>query len=499
MMSKAPLGLIIVLAVGAFAAWLGWVGFIESDDLFYADAARNWVAHFPFVASNHWGLRHMIVLPIAASFAVGGVGESTLVLPLTCYFLLFLAMSYWVLVRLVGSAAAVLATCLLALTPLFSTLASFVVTDLVETLFVIASFWFFYFAPASRHRRTLLLLAGLCAGFAWITRETSLVLIVFYGVLFLLGRRIPRLEYFWIAGGFLVVVGLDTAYLASASGDLLYRYHMTLKGVAGDNPIDQAARFPVQNGFDRHGVVAAPHIVQPIIMLFTSHQFGFLFFLAVPALAALFRSRPGAWPSGPVPLLCLLGALWFVILSYGIPSLWVQPRYQTVLVYCTVLIVAVWIADLARGRRSLAVALTLLLVASDVVLIYLDSNDLLFGERALVAFAERSNETIETDPMTRASADFLLRIKGLGDHVAVGSPAAGALFFENIIPHRPLSPVEAAAFKPQPGWQIVGRIDETPGLGARLLHGSGLEAYLPIRVRQRLDPPPRGGVLYRVP
>src|SRR5262249_38222650 len=149
-----------------------------------------------------------------------------------------LAMTYWVLARLVGVATAVFATCLLALTPLFSLLASYVVTDLVETLFVMASFWFFYFAPDSRHRRTLLLLAGLCAGFAWITRETSLVLIVFYGVLFLLGRRIRRLEYFWIAGGFLVVVGIDAAYLASASGDFFYRYHLTLKGVASDNPID---------------------------------------------------------------------------------------------------------------------------------------------------------------------------------------------------------------------------------------------------------------------
>jgi hypothetical protein len=41
MMSKAPGGLIIVLAVRAFAARLGWVGFVESDDLFYAEAAQD--------------------------------------------------------------------------------------------------------------------------------------------------------------------------------------------------------------------------------------------------------------------------------------------------------------------------------------------------------------------------------------------------------------------------------------------------------------------------
>jgi hypothetical protein len=75
----------------------------------------------------------------------------------------------------------------------------------------------------------------------------------------------------------------------------------------------------------------------------------------------------------------------------------------------------------------------------------------------------------------------------------------GALFFVNLLPHRPLEAATAAAFRPASGWQLVGRIDEPPGLGARLLHGSRLEAYLPVRVRDRLDPPPRGGVLYRVP
>jgi hypothetical protein len=52
----------------------------------------------------------MIVLPMAASFAFGRVGEGTFVLPLTYYFLLFLAMTCWIMARFAGSTAVVFAT-----------------------------------------------------------------------------------------------------------------------------------------------------------------------------------------------------------------------------------------------------------------------------------------------------------------------------------------------------------------------------------------------------
>src|SRR4051812_6811269 len=88
---RSSLCVLLIVAVAAFSAWLGWVGYIESDDWFYAEAARNWAAHFPFIGSTHWGLRHMIVLPMAASFAIAGLGEGSLVLPLMIYFVFFLA------------------------------------------------------------------------------------------------------------------------------------------------------------------------------------------------------------------------------------------------------------------------------------------------------------------------------------------------------------------------------------------------------------------------
>jgi phosphatidylglycerophosphate synthase len=59
--------ILLVVVIAVFSAWLGWTGYIESDDQYYASAAVGWMTKFPYIATGHWGLRHTIVLPIAAS------------------------------------------------------------------------------------------------------------------------------------------------------------------------------------------------------------------------------------------------------------------------------------------------------------------------------------------------------------------------------------------------------------------------------------------------
>src|SRR6185437_6433756 len=121
---------LLVLAIAVFSAWLGWTGYIESDDQYYASAAVGWLTKFPYIGTGHWGLRHAIVLPIAASFALGGISETALILPTTLYYLAIVVLTFFALNRLSGAAVAFWAAVLIALTPLFSLSASIVVTDL---------------------------------------------------------------------------------------------------------------------------------------------------------------------------------------------------------------------------------------------------------------------------------------------------------------------------------------------------------------------------------
>jgi 4-amino-4-deoxy-L-arabinose transferase-like glycosyltransferase len=484
--------ILLVVVIAVFSAWLGWTGYIESDDQYYASAAVGWMTKFPYIATGHWGLRHTIVLPIAASFALGGINETALVLPTTLYYLALVVLTYLALDRLAGPLAAFWAAVLVALTPLFSLNASIVVTDLTELFLEVASFWSFYAATRRDGAPRFLLLAGAFAGLAWITRETAIALVAWYGLLFLFGIGMPRKRYFWMATSFLAILAVDTIYLWSMTGDFLYRYHVSLRGVAIDNPNHY-------RGPTRRGLIDAPKLVKPFATLFLDHQFGLLNVLAVPAAIWLCISRSIDPRSRDVArLLSLLAVVWFMILSYAfLDVLWSLPRYLSVTGYCAAILVALFFVKIGLVRMPrTAICLLATLIASDLLMTYLDDKNLLFGERELVALSEQTTETIYADEATRLSASFLLKAVGTVDQIKGGTPPAGSLFFYNASPRRPAA--QDGDLDAMKRWEIVGEFDEESKASAKLLRVVGLAELLPESLRRKLDPPPRRAILYRV-
>jgi 4-amino-4-deoxy-L-arabinose transferase-like glycosyltransferase len=496
----AALDVALLAALVGFTSWLGYVGFIASDDGSYSEAAIGWLDHFPYVGINHWGLRHAVVLPVALSFWVGGVSELTMMLPTKVYLLLLILLTYGCLSRLIERRTALLASALIALTPIFI-LPSSPSDDPVECFFVVASLWAFYFGSGARTSVTLLFLSGICAGLAFVTRETSAIIALFYGILFLLGWRLPRAYFFLIAGGFLAVLAIDTVYLASMTGDPLYRFHISMGAVTSDNPLDakSAAEYPVQNGLNYFGLIAAPRLIQPILALFTAHQFGPIFFFLIPAGLWLWKNRDRPEPRFEIAILwSLLGLVWFMTLSYVLVVVYVAPRYYTVTVYSGVLVVALWLRTLTLQRISYS--LIALLAVGNLLMIYLDNKNLIFGEKTLVAVARASGEPIYTDPATLNGAKFLLKYTATGHNVIAGLAPAGGLFFYNSSPtRREFYRDSAGKFEPRATWTLLRSFDEEPKLSALILRASGLEAVLPVGVAQKLDPPLHHCYLYRSP
>jgi hypothetical protein len=185
-------------------------------------------------------------------------------------------------------------------------------------------------------------------------------------------------------------------------------------------------------------------------------------------------------------------------LSYVLVVLYVDPRYYMVTVYGGVLVVALWLRALSLQR--IAFGLIALLSVGNLLMIYLDNKNLIFGEKTLVAVARASDEPIYTDPATLNGAKFLLKYTATGHNVIAGSAPAGGLFFYNSSPtRREFYRDSAGKVEPRATWTLLRSFDEEPKFSARILRASGLEAVLPVGVAQKLDPPLHHCYLYRSP
>jgi 4-amino-4-deoxy-L-arabinose transferase-like glycosyltransferase len=488
----APVAAILVLAL---ATVLGFSGFIESDDVFYSVAARHWAASFPYVADNHWGLRHTVVLPLALFFRLFGESEAGPVAVAALYAVGVLALIHALLRRIATPGAAWAGVVLVGAMPVFAWNATTLFDDIPEAFYVLASLMAFM-AAVARGGAARFVFAGALAGLAFMTRETTVALLVFYGVLFLIGYGGARLPYIWMGVGFVIVFGLDTAYLAAMTGDPLFRFHVSLRGVAGDNP-DMEGQFATTGPFDRFGTVRAPRIIQAWLVVLLSQNYVFLFWAAIPVALAYAFSRRADAVRATTRLLGGFALTWFVVLSYVMFFLWLVPRYQTVSAAALAVPLAIGIARLGARHRALGLLALLILVGADLAVIAMADTNTLFGERALARFARTADGPVMVDAGTRRGAELLLDWAGDADRVVAGPPRPGALYFLYTRPHRAAPAGSPTA--PGPGWTEVAHFTEPPRPAAQLLRASGLEPLIPGPLLRKLDPAPREASAWRVP
>ena len=486
---------VLTVGVAVFFVSFGWIGFSESDDVFYAAAAQGWQGSF-FLSQSHWGLRHAIVLPMALIFGLFGQNELTLVAPILLYLALILALVFYCAYRLAGFFAGLVAALLVVSIPVVSAGASIVYTDLPETFFALTSAALFIVALGKKQSKYFIL-SGAAAGLGMITRETSVVLAAFYGLLFLFNFGGRRSNYLWIGFGAALVLALDTAYLAGSSGDLFYRLHVSQKGVSGDNPA-LAAQFITHQGLDRFGTLEAPRWLQAWIVLFFSQHFGIFTWLALPA--GIWLALKGAEQSRvEIRLFMLLALSWFVMLSYVFTFLWLVPRYQ-ILTACSLAIpLAVWLTGtFASGRQVLAAGLLAADLAVGLLATGVSDRNPLFGEKTMLEVVAKTGATVVTDPATLRGVTWLADAKGLRERVVARIPVAGELYFMNEHPRRGL-PGDWPLQKPEQHWTLIeGFVEPARPMGKFVL-STGAGRFLPSAVIRKLNPAPRHAALYHVP
>jgi len=210
-----PIGLVLALGCSY------WVGFIGSDDLYYAIRThRVWSEPIP---TSHQDGRFVMNGLVGLSFAVFGVSETALALvPLvstaaTAAALVVLGQ------RLFGWAVGLIAGILFALFPLNVYHATIAVPEPVASFEMTLAAICFLEARARSGSVLFAVSAGLLAGLAYLTTEAgSLILVVLIGCGILM-RDAIRTQLFTITG-FLVILLVEILYYSYQSGQPLGRF-----------------------------------------------------------------------------------------------------------------------------------------------------------------------------------------------------------------------------------------------------------------------------------
>ncbi len=337
------------------------VGFVGGggDDSHYLDAARCWVSHgLPCAPTSHWWTRWPIVAPMAGAIALFGEGRASVGAGAFLYWSAAIALTGWIGALWFGRRTGLVAAAMLAVTPVFTAAALQPNADNPELAFQLAAL-----AAATlafRHwGRAWAVVAGVLAGIAMQTRDTSALFAIAAALAWLALPKERRGVLLWAVAGFLAaMLGEALAYWL-ATGDPLLRYelamrHATVPSDALAASVDTSAR-PFLNpayiaGWKRDMGIHVAWPIDPWLNLLASPKV-LQAFLAAALLGGLYWKYVARSDRRSLLLLGGCAALIALLLVYGL-AVDPKPRMFLALIAACALAAGVF-ADAAfrNGQR----------------------------------------------------------------------------------------------------------------------------------------------------
>jgi 4-amino-4-deoxy-L-arabinose transferase-like glycosyltransferase len=386
----------LILLLAAVAAAAGWTGFIASDDELYYQGALKWANGEAFPGDSHWTTRFPLVLTLTGMIRVAGANPLALHLTAALWFAIFVAAGILLSRRIAGERGGWFAGLLLATMPLNALGASIVNCDLPEATFLMLGAWVLI-GEIDRPRLGPCFVAGLCFGLAMLCRETAVLALSGFGILFLLGRPLPRWVWLAAGGGAALVLLGEAAFQWAMTGDPLHRYALAFNH---DSTLDRAA--------NEEGNLLVHPVIDPLLVLLVNNEFALLFWLAVPAALAL---RRGGFDWRRFAPVLAMGLASFVLVAALSSKLVLNPRYFTPTALAAAILVGAWLARMPARRAALGAAAA---VALNLAMLALQNNHPRWPSEALAAAAAADPaRPITSDANTVARARQRLEWAGL--------------------------------------------------------------------------------------
>lgn len=463
--------LALVVATMGMALFVGWVGFIASDDSLYHAGAVRWLSDPPFAGSDHWSTRFPLTLTFAAVLALMGQNFAAFGVTAILFYVVLVAVAGRFAAGVAGPRAGWIAALLTATLPVVVSHATTVSVDLTEAAALLGGAWLV--GTAGEGRRALLRagLGGALFGVAVLCRETSVLALAVLGPLLLVGKPVPR--------GVLIACGVGAA--AVLLGEALFQYVLTG---------DPLRRYTIAFHHDEHinraankeGNLLLWPPIDPLLVLLINDDFGLLFWLAGAALAFGGWQRAVADKRLPLTLLAWMAGASFLLVSVLYTKLVLNPRYFMLAALAAVIVLAGWLDRLDGRVRSLVLATV---VASNLLLMSVGNAHPRWSMEALVLAAEAHPGE---------------RIAGEADDVARADIPMAFLGQQNITP-LPAAPGGLAVIPASaaPSGEVVATYSSPPTRLGALLRRLGMEPLVPASIARRMFAPSPEMVLVRMP
>jgi 4-amino-4-deoxy-L-arabinose transferase-like glycosyltransferase len=465
-------GWLALLGAAMIAAlYLGWVGFIASDDSLYHAGAMRWLTDPPFAGSDHWSTRFPLTLTFAAVLAV--VGQSYVAFGVTAiaFYLVLVSVTGRFAASVAGPRAGWIAALLTATLPVVVSHATTVSVDLTEAAALLSGALLVGRAGDDRAGWIAAGAGGALFGVAILCRETSVLALAALGPLFLIGRPFPRRVLIACGIGAAAVLIGESLFQYALTGDPLRRYTIAFNH---DEHIDRAA--------NKEGNFLLWPPIDPLLVLLINDDFGLLFWLAGLAVARGAWRMVGSGTRDPLVLLTWMAAASFVLVSVLYSKLVLNPRYFMLAALAAVVVLAVWVDHLGWRWRALILAAV---VASNLLLMSVGNAHPRWSMEALVLAAqEHPGEAVAGEASDVRRADLPMRF--IGQHNLRAAPAP------------PASLVVAAA-DAAPRGAVITHYPSPPTRLGQILRAIGLEPLVPASIARRMFAPSPAMVLVRTP
>jgi len=391
--------LLIILLLGLSLRIIFFTGTATSDELTYYEYAHKVTQGTFSIELSHFSFRLGVIYPPALFFFIFGINELSANGFVLILSLLGILLIYFLGKEMFTERAGLIAAFLLSIFPLDIFYATRLLPDLPSAFFMALTVLFFFYAERGFKPALFFTLSGISFGIAYLMKEVSLLLGLFFFGHILYNKRF-KFAYSLIGIGPALSILLVFLVSYHYTGDPFFQKH------SNQNEEIAFLKEYYPNYFTLEGILKRTLLYLPYQFL-TNVYYGSFFIVVLISLLYIFINKKKEPIQALLWMLPLLLYINFGTISFKEYVLFpLEFRHVFIIVYPSILIMAYFIENLSKRRKI--ILLSLLLIVSLGCNVYLqDKNQATAIKQAKQYLSDLPDHPIYADDRTARVLEYL--------------------------------------------------------------------------------------------